>query len=183
VSDCCFETANERKGTFYAGRILGWLTLAFGLCASLCTEPTAQAETPAGDLQKQAKPVFKEGHGLPRLDYLRNGDLLPGPNMHVWSKSQPAYELPTDDEDVRVVARKHQRRQEWLVTAWAAAGDARDVAIEIPELGQVQLHARPPGPIYIVEGTNKEDPMHALIDEDPMLHLADVDVLSFYYDR
>jgi hypothetical protein len=89
--------------------------------------------------------------------------------MHVWSKSQPAYELSTGDEDVRVVARRHQRRQEWLVTAWAAGGDARDVTTEMPDWGRVQLYARPAGSIYIVNGTNKEGPIISLIDEDPML--------------
>jgi hypothetical protein len=102
-------------------------------------------------------------------DYLRNGDLLPGPNMHVWSKSQPAYEMSTGDEDVRVVARKHRRRKEWLVTAWAAADDARDVTVEIGELGQVQLHARSAGSIYIVDGADKEAPKSSLIDDDSML--------------
>ncbi|MHC4404455.1 MAG: hypothetical protein ACYTG0_32785, partial [Planctomycetota bacterium] len=30
-------------------------------------------------------------------DFLRSGDLLPGPKKHRWSKDQPAYELPTGD--------------------------------------------------------------------------------------
>jgi hypothetical protein len=39
-------------------------------------------------------------------DYIRNGDLLLSPNQRVWSKDQPAYELPTGDLDVRVLIRK-----------------------------------------------------------------------------
>jgi hypothetical protein len=77
--------------------------------------------------------------------------------------------MSTGDEDVRVVARKHRRRKEWLVTAWAAADDARDVTVEIADLGQVQLHARPAGSIYIVDGADKEAPELSLIDDDPML--------------
>ena len=33
--------------------------------------------------------------------------------------------------------------------AWVADGDARDVAVHIPELGEVRLHARPDGAVYI----------------------------------
>ena len=38
--------------------------------------------------------------------FLRQGDLLPGPNHHRFSKDLPAYEFPSGDPNVRVVARK-----------------------------------------------------------------------------
>jgi len=38
--------------------------------------------------------------------YLRQGDLLPGPNRDVWSKDLPAHEFPTGDANARLVARK-----------------------------------------------------------------------------
>jgi len=67
VSNSSLKTANEQKLTSHAWRILGRLALAFGLCANLCIQRTAHGETPAGYLQKQRLPAFKEGHGLPRL--------------------------------------------------------------------------------------------------------------------
>jgi hypothetical protein len=81
-------------------------------------------------------------------ELLRKGDLLPGPMKHRWSKDLPACEFPTGDAAARVVARKHRERDEWLVTAWAAGGDDREVAVAIPKLGRVQLEARAVGSVY-----------------------------------
>jgi len=80
--------------------------------------------------------------------FLRESDLLPGPDRHRWSKGQPAYEFPAGT-GARVLARRHARRPTWLVTAWAADGNARDVSVEIPELGAVRLRARPEGAVYL----------------------------------
>ena len=81
-------------------------------------------------------------------DLIRNGDLLPGPEVHRWSKDQAAYEFPTGDPEARVVARRHRQRDEWLITAWAAGGEDRRVTVEIPELGSVGLLARDSGTVY-----------------------------------
>lgn len=83
-------------------------------------------------------------------DILRNGDLLPGPDKNKYTKTFPAYEFPTGDPHVRVLARKHRQRNEWLVTAWAADGDAKTVNVSIPPLGRVTLLARPQGTMYQV---------------------------------
>jgi hypothetical protein len=83
-------------------------------------------------------------------DFLRHGDLLPGPDKHRISKDLPAYEFPTGDATVRVLARKHRDRAEWLVTAWAADGDARDVTVNLPELAAIKLTATPDGAVYRV---------------------------------
>lgn len=104
-------------------------------------------------------------------DFLRNGDLLPGPDKHRWSKDQPAYELPTGDPDSRVVARRHRQRDEWLITAWAAGGDDRNVAVDIPDLGRVTLQARACGSVYRVLALNGK-PSATLIDKDGMLPSA-----------
>jgi hypothetical protein len=101
-------------------------------------------------------------------DFLRNGDLLPGPDKHVWSKSQPAYEFPTGHDDVRAVARKHRKRSQWLITAWASGGPARKVSLKVPDLGQVQLEARPAGSVYVVEARQDKPPKIRLIDNDPL---------------
>lgn len=82
-------------------------------------------------------------------DYLRHGSLLPGPIRHRWSKDTPAYEFPTQDADIRVLVRKQHQDPTWLITAWAASGNSREVSVTIPQLGQVSILARPHGSIYI----------------------------------
>jgi len=81
-------------------------------------------------------------------DFLRKGDLLPGPDRHRWSKDLPAYEFPTGDTAARIVARKHRERDEWLIAAWAADGPDRQVSVTIPGLGAVSLDARACGSVY-----------------------------------
>jgi len=83
--------------------------------------------------------------------YLRGGDLIAGPDRHRWSKRQPAYELPTGEADARVVARRMRKSPQWLLTAWAAGGEARDVTVSVPGLGKVTLRARPCGSVYRAE--------------------------------
>jgi hypothetical protein len=98
-------------------------------------------------------------------DYLRNGDLLPGPNMHRLSTEFPAYEFPTGDPNVRALARKLRQRDEWLLCAWAADGPSKRVTVTIPELGEVKLQARPCGSVYrawLREGK----PVLRLVDRD-----------------
>ena len=80
--------------------------------------------------------------------YLRQGDLLPGPTKHIWSKDTPAYEFPTQDPDVRVLARKHRQKSIWSIVAWAASGNPRQATVNIPQLGRVDVLARPTGSVY-----------------------------------
>jgi hypothetical protein len=91
-------------------------------------------------------------------DFVKESNLLPGPNKQVWNKKNPAYEFPSGDDTVRVLARKHQTRKEWLITAWAADGPAREVKVTIHELGEIELLARPAGTVYkvyLTESGNK----------------------------
>jgi hypothetical protein len=81
-------------------------------------------------------------------EYLRQGDLLPGPMKHIWSKDTPAYEFPVQDPDIRVLARKHRRKAAWSIVVWAAAGNPRQASVEIPQLGRIELMARPTGSVY-----------------------------------
>lgn len=101
-------------------------------------------------------------------DFLRNGTLLPGPEMHTWVTDLPAREFPTGEENVRVLARKHNERDEWLVTAWAAAGEATEVEVQIPDLGAVMVNARPGGSVYRATVEDGE-PALTLVDEDALL--------------
>ena len=115
-------------------------------------------------------------------DFIRKGDLLPGPDTHPVVKQRtgqdlPAYEFPTGDKDARVLARRHRERDEWLLTAWAADGEARDVTVFIDEVGELTLNARPAGSVYRVQATvetRHEPPIveMELIDKDPLLPSA-----------
>ena len=88
-------------------------------------------------------------------EWLRNGRLLPGPNPHRISPELPACEFPTGDPGVRVLVRKHNEREEWLITAWAAEGDERRVRVDVPELGEVELAAPPEGRVYTACGPDR----------------------------
>ena len=91
-------------------------------------------------------------------DYIWNGDLLEGNgqstaspyNVHAIARDQPSYEFTNTvaDATARVLARKHDDRDEWLVTAWAAYGNARDVTVTIPTLGEITVTAHPEANIY-----------------------------------
>jgi hypothetical protein len=50
-----------------------------------------------------------------------------------------------------VLVRRHSDRGIWLVTAWAAGGEARDVNVTIPQLGELAFNARPAGSVYRVQ--------------------------------
>ena len=105
--------------------------------------------------------------------FIRDGELLPGPEPHRYGKGGPAYEFPTGDATARVLVRKHEKLGQWLVTAWAAEGPEREVTVDVPELGPLKVLARPAGSVYRV--TAKVDmqfeppKVHLeLLDPDPM---------------
>jgi hypothetical protein len=133
----CYYTAGM------IGGIAGYFDLPTGGFAALFP-----ASNPPNWLQQIT--VLSRVHALfsHLEDYLRRGDLLPGPAKHRWSKDTPAYEFPTKDPDLRVVARKHRQKSEWLIAAWAASGTPRQVTVTIPHLGRVSLLARPTGSVY-----------------------------------
>ena len=127
-------------------------------------------------------PAEKPKHYLPQMtalsqvqalfsyleDDVKNSALLPGPNKHAKSTDQPAYEFPTGDANTRVLARKREGEEKWLITAWAADGVDRLVKVTIPDLGQVTLLARAAGSVYIA--TLKDNkPQLLLTDPDAML--------------
>ena len=80
--------------------------------------------------------------------FLRQGDLLPGPNRHAKVTDQPAYEFPTGKPCLRVLARKMPKQSKWLITAWASDGVEGPATVEIPELGSVTPQARAIGSVY-----------------------------------
>ena len=96
-------------------------------------------------------------------DDVKNSDLLPGPGMHRWTTDQPAYEFPTGDAGIRVLARKREDEEKWIITAWAADGVDRPVKVTIPDLGEVTLLARVAGSVYTA--TLKDDKPQLLWDD------------------
>lgn len=89
-------------------------------------------------------------------DFLANSDLISGPQNHLMSVEQPAYEFTNTVGAVwtRVLARKHRTQNQWLICAWAQDGINRNVTVNIPVLGSVTLLAREAGTIYQATTTN-----------------------------
>jgi hypothetical protein len=111
-------------------------------------EATFPADRPPNWLQQLTALARVHGIFSHLENYLRHGDLLPGPDRHRWSKDTPAYEFPTADPGIRVLARKDRHKPAWSIVAWASAGSPRPVTVTIPQLGRISLLARPTGSIY-----------------------------------
>ena len=98
--------------------------------------------------------------------FLYNGDLLSGPQSHVLSLDQPAYEFTNTAAyaNDRVLARKMRGTNLWLVTAWAADGITNNVTVTIPTIGNLTVTAVPSASVYQVtmNGTNVQQ---TLLDE------------------
>ena len=112
--------------------------------------------------------LLSQAHGLFSYvdDFITNGDLLPGPNKHIWEMELPAYEFPTGEANLtsRVLVRKHHTKNAWLICAWAASGADRNVTVTIPTLGSVTLLARAAGSVYLAT----PGPRLTLLDTDAM---------------
>ena len=83
-------------------------------------------------------------------DYLFSGSLLEGNGVHFKCMDQPSYEFTNTvaDATARVLVRKLNNRDDWLVTAWAAAGNDRTVYVNIPTVGRVGVLASASGSVY-----------------------------------
>src|SRR5208337_4232653 len=81
-------------------------------------------------------------------DMERDGDLLPDPMMHQWSRSQPAYEFWTGFYNDRVLVRKMKGYKRWLISAWASDAIPRTVSVTIPTLGTISIYAQPAATLY-----------------------------------
>jgi hypothetical protein len=99
-------------------------------------------------------------------NFLYNGDLLSGPQSHVMSLDQPAYEFTNTAGHVndRVLVRKLRGQNQWIVTAWAADGITNNVTVTIPAIGNLTVNAVPSASVYQVtmSGTNVQQ---TLLDE------------------
>lgn len=107
-------------------------------------------------------------------EFVRQGDLLPGPLTHARNATLPAYDFLPPTNAVRVFVRKQRDRDAWLIAAWAAGGNAREAEIDVPGgLGAVTVLARPAGSVYLATAETPiphEPPVVTLdlLDEDPM---------------
>jgi len=107
-------------------------------------------------------------------DFIRHGELLPGPDMNRIVKKQtgkdlPAFEFPTGNSETRVLVRKLKKKDEWLVSAWVADGGERDATVFIDEIGEITIRARPAGSIYRVIATFE------IPHEPPVIHMELID--------
>jgi len=104
-----------------------------------------------------------------------NSDLISGPQHHALSYDQPAYEFTNTmaDATARVLARQLRSSNQWLITAWAAAGADRTVTVTIPTLGSVSVLARACGSVYQATTTNL-----TLIDKNGLLPTITIGLAS-----
>jgi hypothetical protein len=143
-----------------------------GGVAGYFSYPTGGFEGNVGDeLPSWLEQMMVLGHAQALFshleDYLRNGSLLQGPDKHKFSRDLPAYEFPTGDPEARVLARKHNQKNEWLITAWSTGGNDREVSVTIPNLGNVKVLARSSGSVYKAGIKNGKAEL-MLIDKDGM---------------
>ncbi len=109
---------------------------------------TFRSDAPPAWLQQLAASAHVHALFSQVEEIVRNSDLLPGPMRHEISTDDPAYEFPTGDETLRVLARRHRSRAEWLLTTWASDGADRSATVSLPELGRLTLKARVVGSVY-----------------------------------
>lgn len=85
---------------------------------------------------------------------------------------------PTIDSSVRVVIRKRNGADDWLVAGWVAEGSDREVDVELPApLGRTTLHFRRAGSVYRLSRSGSTTTA-TLVDLDAMRptdHMLDTD--------
>ncbi len=82
--------------------------------------------------------------------FVRNSRLIEGTSRHAWGEF-PAYELPTGDRNLRVLARKHNIHPAWLLVAWSATGDIKKASIDIPGRGTVDITGDATAKLYLID--------------------------------
>ncbi|XAI95715.1 hypothetical protein [Dolichospermum phage Dfl-JY23] len=119
-------------------------------------------------------------------EYLINGDLLPGvgnSSYTAFTNTVPSREFPVIGESqqvqglgkmvtvptARVIARKINNQDRWLVCAWANTGENRDIQVNIDSrLGTLTLRARKAGSVYKV----------SIVDGKIYVNLVDCDAMN-----
>lgn len=164
------------------GTVAGYFNYAEPLCGNLRTNAVIGAQAPVHlrqlMLQGQAHALFSHLE-----EYLRRGEMLPGPDVHPYSSFSartPAMEFPVDGESrsvegpygsvrlptARLLARKIPGEDRWLLAVWANTGEERVVTASVdPKLGKLSLTAPAAGAVYLAR----------LVDGQPRLTRVDVD--------
>jgi hypothetical protein len=82
--------------------------------------------------------------------FVKNSDLVPGPNRHAWGPF-PAYELPSENSALRILARRHKNYEAWIVIAWSTTTSEHQGRVEIPGRGTIDITGDGQGKIYLVQ--------------------------------
>lgn len=144
----CLYTAGMR------GAVAGYFSLPPGGKGWLLGGPKFDAPFPADSPPHWLQQLIQLSRVHAQFSYLdsftTNSSLISGPQVHALSQDQPAYEFTNTAAraNSRVLARKHDARDEWLVCAWAADGVTTNVTVTIPTLGTKTLTAVPEGNLY-----------------------------------
>jgi len=85
-------------------------------------------------------------------DYLRAGTLLPGDGTFRFNPALPSYEFNSGSPNTRILVRKLNASNNWLISAWSADGVDRDVSIVVPVLGTVRVLANATANLYTCSG-------------------------------
>lgn len=89
-----------------------------------------------------------DDHGLMAADGTQSVPLTGEWKWRVLAKQEQAEVLGPVGRPVRVLARKLRDKPRWLITAWAADGENREVRVTVPELGEVTLEATAEANVY-----------------------------------
>lgn len=153
------------------GGVAGYFAYPDGINGPLFGGPAFDASFPADAPPHWLQQIVALGrvHALfSHLDdFLYDGELLSGPQKHFMSTDLPAYEFTNTvaDATCRVLARKLDTSNEWLITAWAAYGESRNVTVEIPDLGEISILAKPSGGVYRGTKDTESNPVISLWNE------------------
>jgi len=152
------------------GAVAGYFSYPTGTVASIFGEGGFDGTFPTNTPPHWLLQIMALAHVhalFSHLDnFLYNGDLLSGPQSHVMSLDQPAYEFTNTAGFVndRVLVRRLRGTNSWIVTAWAADGITNNVTVTIPSIGNLTVTAVPSASVYQVtmSGTNVQQ---TLLDE------------------
>lgn len=181
-------TLSDQPGWIPANTYMGWAKFLYtqGMIGAVVQDYSSNSQFnpqhPEASFDPANPPSWLRGmvaHGQVHAlfshldDFLFDGDLLPGPNVHDFSLDMPGYEFPASDINIHVLARKKKSAEEWIVTAFLGTNDISNTTIAskkshvtIPGIGVMTVNARSCGSVYLVKRINGVMSMK-LLDPDP----------------
>jgi hypothetical protein len=133
---------------------LGYLTGWRGVCAGYYNPNTIYTgdvgETAPTWLRQIMAVAHVHAEMAKREHFILEGELVRGAEKHALLRDQPAYELLTDNPDVRAVARvmSGSSYPELLLGVWKAIGNDVTTGVYIPCSGRFMVRARSCGTLY-----------------------------------